>query len=606
MYVKDFKRYLDSRDLTKVPVDCLAYPSKNCIIYKGVVHRRLGIANDGNDPTEDSPVIGEYVWKDQVGGGIRPLKAWNTSLQMKYNDKWITIYTGIDANAENVRFARWLDSTGSIIKKRLYFVDGSDSIHEWNGAIATVSSVAGQDITISGVKTLLQLGFDAGTAVAITIVKFDGNGDYVSQSNYTYTDDCTDQILHIDTAISPSLTAGDLIIATPIEHTSTLSGVLKDDLYTYKNHLGIGSIQSNAVYFSSIETPLDYTVPVPASRTAISPFTIYLTGGNYTAMISRKDVLWISTADSWIKVTKTEQQNSYDEWVTIEDFEQPENNGALPFAVTKYKTDVIYMAQDKRLRRITTLELTGKDDTILLSDDIENLLLRLDTDNCRLYYLSRYIYICLPRESTLLMLDMVGDVDMGLAMFWQPPQTIPISHISIIDNVQYGHSNTNNETFEFFTGGDDLGSPISTMIASGLHGSSDRHDQIKHQRLGIDGRITTATDVTIIQKFEAEGKTAKFPTVIDGSKMKLFDVLDDVSYAMVPWATRSWAGADMEQVPYKRFFVFDTFDMVSWFEHQLLLEIEGKDKDFQLIGWSLDNQKSDQKVDSALFVQKTI
>lgn len=597
MYTNNYKKYIESRDPTKVPADHLTYPSKNCLIYKGVVYRRSGIENDGNAPTEDSPVIGEFVWKDQVGGGTRPLKAWASSLQLKYLGKWLTIYTGISATAENVRFERWLDTTGSIIKKRLYFVDGSDDIHEWNGAMATVSSVAGQDITISGSKTLLQLGFDAGTQTVI-IVKFNA-GVYVSQTEYTYTDDCTDNVLHIDTAISPTLSAGDLIIAKPIVHTTILSGILKDDLYTYKNHLGIGSLESNVVYFSSIETALDYTVPAPASRTATSPFTVYLKD-NYTSMISRKDVLWISTSDTWIKLTKTEQQNSYDEWVTIEDFEQPENNGSLPFATAKYKSDVVYMSSDSRLRRITTLELTGKDDTILLSDDVENTLQRLDLSNCRLYFLSRYLYICIPVESTLLMLDMVGDVDMGISMFWQPPQTVPISHISIIDNVQYGHSNSNNETFEFFTGGNDLGTPITTIIAQGY--SSANQNLRKHSRIGVDGRITTATVGTLTQYFEVDGSKTSATTEIDGGTMKLFDIKDDVSLAIVPWATRSWSASDMVTTNFKRFFLFDTFDSVSWFEHRVVIDITGKDVDFQLFGVGINDEASSSKIDSALFI----
>lgn len=607
MYLNNFRKYVESIDVSKVSKQDLTFPSQNFFFNKGTLVAREGIEQDVTDATTDTGILGEYTWKDQKGGE-RAVRAFVEGgagyLQLKLNEVagWINIYDDINPDTLRVRFATWLDSTSTIIKKRLYFVDGSDSIHEWNGAVATIASIAGDDVTIAGSKTLLQLGFDSGATVDLKIVRFETDGTVKDITDYQYNDDCTDGVLHLTS--TPTLTpiAGDLIIATPKEHTTVLSGVIKDDIWTYKNHLLLASLTSEAVYASSIETPLDYVIPVPASRTAISPFTIYLTG-NYTAMISRKDKLWISTADEWIKVTKTADQNQYDQWVDIENFEQPERNGALPFAVAKYKTDVIFLSQDKKLQRITTLEITGQDDLMLLSDDVEDLLLRLDLDEARLYYDSRYVYITVPRESKLLMLDMIGFPELGLGAFWQPPQTIPISYIQRINGVRYGHSNSQNITFTLFSGTEDLGAPIESIFAFGFFGDKDRHNLMQFSHFGIDGRINERTIAKVTHAFESDSMKGEFQTVIDGGKIKLYSIPEDVNWGFM-WALRAWAGGDLVTKTLKRFFTFDKVEAVSWFEYRPIIKVSGKYNEFHILGLSWNIDQSTRKKDDALFISK--
>lgn len=607
MYLDFFKRYVDSVDVTKVQSSDITFPSKNCIIYKGKIYMRDGITNDGTLPTENQGIIGEKTWKDQKGGE-RALKSFITNagkcvLQLKTIYGWITIYDAMSPTALRIRFETWLDTVSTVIRKRLYFVDGTDAVYQWTGAVATVASIAGGDVTIAGTKTLLQLGFDAtGATLPLKIARFTA-GVLTEITDYTYTDDCTDKILHLTTTPTLVPQAGDLIIATPIKNTTTLVGTLKDDLYTYKNHLGIGALANNRVYFSNSVTALDYTIPIPTSRTALSPFSIDLTG-NYTAMSSRNNILWISNQDDWIKVTKTETQMSNDMWVNIEAFEQPERSGALPFAIAKYKSDLIFLSQDKKLQRITTVELTQRDDLMLLSDEVEDMLLRYDMTECRVYFYSRYIFITLPVESKLLMLDMIGFAEQGVGAFWQPPQTIPISHIQIIDGVRYGHSNARNETFTLFSGGADLKNDIEMVIAFGYISDKNKHEQTQFTRFGLDGRINEQTSVKVDHYFETDGAKRKYDTTVDGAKIRLFDIQDDPSWGNYPWGTRALAGADLVSQSLKRFFVFDKIEAVSWFEYRPTFTILGQNKEFHLLGISLDNDKSTRKVDSTLFISK--
>lgn len=613
MIVKDFKGYIEGLDISKIPLDRLAYPSKNVLCIKGKAYVRPGLKNDGFAAFGTTKISAEYVFKDAKGGS-HALRTCGINLQLKKNGQWFTIYSGIDADALRVRFATWVDGNGSIIKKRLAFVDGSVNIHQWSGAVAEVASIATATITIAGDKTLLQLGFDPGNAANqhVLIVRFAGDGTVSDITDLQHDDDCTDQALHLTSTPSLTPAAGDLVIALPVAYAN-ISGFLKDDIYTYKNHLVVTSLESTSMYFSHIETfavasGWTYAVPAAASRTALTAMQLEL-DGNYTAMISRKNVLWVSTADKWFKMTKLNDINAYDQWIEIEDFPQAERKGSLPFAVANYKGDMVFMSQDHTLQRVSTVEILGTDSLELLSDEVEDLLLRLDMTEIRLYYESRYIWIVCPADSTVLLLDMVGDASLGIDKMWNTPQIVPVTCMSNIDGVRYGHHSTRAETFEMFSGTNDLGVPIEAIIAFG-YGSGDNQLGYKaHERIGISGRISPVTKTLVEQFFETDGAKAQDSFTIDGETATTYDLPDDVSWGAVPWASRSWGGADMDTTALKRFYAFSKYDAVSYFEHRPVFTItsrtvEAREVEFQLLAWSIDQRESKEAVGEDLYIER--
>src|SRR3990167_7038153 len=113
------------------------------------------------------------------------------------------------------------------------------------------------------------------------------------------------------------------------------------------------------------------------------------------------------------------------------------------------------MAQDKRLRRIITLEVLGIDDIELISDQIDGLLDRLELEDIRIYYHQRYVFVISAGEGVTLMLDIIEGE-------YMPPQEIGMSCMIIIDGLRYGHSNSRNETFELFSGRNDLDGQIAS------------------------------------------------------------------------------------------------------------------------------------------------
>jgi hypothetical protein len=603
MIATNFQGYIEGADVTRIPVQNLAYPSKNVIVSKGKITTRGGLVNDGVAATVSEAIHSEFVWKDALGG-VRPIRCHGQSVQVKYNNKWYTIYESLDSDTVRVFFATWVDNNDSIIRKRLFFVDGSTAIYQWNGAIAEVESYDSDVITLDIEGTALQEGFDdgTGTSQSVRVFSLDGDGAVDDTSDYVYNNDASGDTLSLTTTPDPVPVAGDVVIAGVKKFADEVSSAFDlDFIYSFQNHVVVGNYNSVNLYFSHIETydhgtGLDFTMPAAGSRTALTPIFFQL-DGNITALISRKNVLWVSDKDDWYKVTKTIEVNAYGLWVDVEKFETGENKGALPMAVTKYKGDLIYVAQDKTMQRISTVEVLGTDEIRQISDDVEDLLDRVDMDDVRIYYLERAIYLICPQDSTMIILDLVEG-------YFQPPQIMPINCMSVISGVKYGHHNTENQTYTLFSGRDDLGTDIEAVIAFGYQAGDHQFKYKKHTMFGVSCRMTVDTIVSVDTYFEENGAKTLQSIEIDGSVVKKFTTDDDVSWATHPYAERSIGGADMVVQDLARVTVFDKNSAIAYFDFRPVFTISGSKNEFHLLAWYIDQKKSERKVGNDLFIEK--
>jgi len=600
MIITDYKGYIEGTDITKIPVQYLAYPSKNVLVHKGKISTRGGLVNDGVAADVTEAVHSEYVWQSALSGTI-PIRVHGQTVQVKYNSKWYTIFTALDSNVTRVFFATWVDANGSIIKNRLFFVDGSATLYMWTGFIADVASYAANVITISGTDTLGQLGLDAGNVTTQTILHYAGTA--TTGTEYTYSNDPTaGQDITLDTTPSPVPVADDVVIAKPIAYANTISSAFPlDFIYSYKNHAIVGNYGSVNLYWSHIvtfvlATGLDFTMPAVANRTAATAIFMQL-DGNVTALTSRKNVLWVSDAHSWYKIVKTETQNAYDLWVDVEKREFGELKGALPMATAKFADDIIFVAQDKTVQRLTEIDVIGKDEIQNISDSVEDLFTRLDLSDIRVYYLTRAIYFVLPIESTLIMLDIIEE-------YFQPPQTIPINCISVIDGIKYGHHNAENQTYKLFSGRNDLGSPYEAVIAFGYTNGDHNFRYKKHTTFGVSCRLTANTKVLVEQFFEENGAKSTSQFTIDGSLVKTYAIDDDVSWATHPYAERSWGGADMVAEELRRAIVFSKFTAIHWFDFRPIFTMSGSEQEFHLLAHYFDAVASERGIGNDLFVSK--
>jgi len=612
---KNFLGYREGADIATIPPEYLTYPSQNCLIYKGAVQTRGGTTNDETAATGTSGIHSEHVWPDSKSGE-HGLRCFSTYLQLKKNDRWFTIYSGLVSTVTRVRFASWVDGNGSVIKKRLFFVDGGTTIHEWNGAVGEVASYNGGTNTAtldSAAATALLRGFDdgSGTPQTAIVVRFDANGDVIGTEEKTYTNNCSTNTIVFSGALTNAPAAGDLIVAKPIAN-SLLTSFAKDDIFCFPvtNHVVVTNLDSGEIYGSHSATyPLSFTVPVPASRTAATAFFLTLPG-NIQAIVSRSkgntesqpETVWFSTEDSWYKIMPLSAASTITgHWFEIQDLPLPPRSGALPFMVANYKNDIVFLSQAQELQRIQTLELAGRDELSLLSEEVDGLLSRLDFDGGDMKYDARYIWITAPNDTTVLMLDMIGDPARGIPQFWNPPQILACSCISVIDGVRYGHSSVADETFTLFSGDSDLGIELQATIALGTSSSSETFLQyLTHTRLGISGKKSTTTTCEVKQYFETDG--AKATDTVSLADITTYSVPDDPSFAMVPWASR--AVADLVSLTQRRFFAFVQYNAVSYFEHRVILTIAGEAVSFTLFAIDTDVTSSQEGIGNNLYITR--
>lgn len=137
------KGYVHNREITNLDGQWLIKGSKNSLIFnKERVDSRRGMTLIGAAKTKNKGTVSSYDWYNSKG-------KW---LSIKINDKIPYVYYGgayipfgASLTSDRLNFAPWWDSAEII--DRLLFVDGSDKIYSWSGAIAEVASVTTNTIT---------------------------------------------------------------------------------------------------------------------------------------------------------------------------------------------------------------------------------------------------------------------------------------------------------------------------------------------------------------------------------------------------------------------------------------------------------------------------
>jgi len=592
MQVREWQGYQEGQDASKLLAEFLTYPTSNVLIFKNKAYKRPGITVFGAVHDADDKIHGEFVWKD-AGAGEMAIRTQAQEVEVwldpfKTGAGWVSIFDALDADVQRVRFATWIDANGSIIHKRLFFIDGSEDLYQWNGAVGVVASVSGDDIILESGKSAEALGFDDGSGTAQTVI--------INGTEYTYDNDPTAQTLAL-TSTPTGVTAGDLVIAKPTVSTTTLTGFNKDHIHTFKNHVMIGSLNSVACYFSHIQSyPLDFTVPAPASRTASTPFFITL-DGNLTASVERNNRLWLSTADDWFKVEKLDAKNAFDLYVEVEKDDTTEKNGAMPYAVSTYKGDTVFIAQDKTIQMITDLELIQSDTLKLISDQIVGLLSRIDMTEARVVVNDRYIYIICPAEPMLLMYDTVDG-------FWQPPQVIPLGLMSVIDGRLVGHSNSRNESFTMFSGRQDMGVDFSATFALPYIDHDNEFAYNMYTKSGISGRCNESAQIEWKTLYFTDETERERIRTTKGTDMKLVESSDDASWGSLPLAQTPYAG----EIPavgsdVRRFNLFDSKASGSYFEFRPIITVTGEGAEFQLLSFMVQQTTASRKVGNDLYIR---
>lgn len=238
-----FRGYESNSEPTNIDADqhlVFVAPSKNCrITAEGVAVSRSGIEALGSSAGDS--IVSAYTWNNNRNVQLM-LNSTQDKLRVFYDGDYREILTVANGNFS---YAEWWDNTN--LRDVLLFVEGTNSVYSWAGAIAKITAVSTTDITI-GVSTFVA-GFKVGDVVTI-----DG-------ADYTIMSILSDTEMRLNAA--PGAVT-DVYVYSKVASTSLFAyTILLDPSSAPTSHTGISlyndfgftfdtlAVEDNAVYYGS-------------------------------------------------------------------------------------------------------------------------------------------------------------------------------------------------------------------------------------------------------------------------------------------------------------------------------------------------------------------
>lgn len=330
--------------------------------------------------------------------------------------------------------------------------------------------------------------------------------------SYTYTGgESTDTLTGL-TAF-PAVTAGDAVwqeatqLTLPAAITTPFPLFYPDLIGVQLNMVFIASTKSQMVFASKGTDYTNWTVTTP--RAAGDPVQQPLTSGPATCIVpidSSSDVLnaintlvFGSGIDAFDQIDFRMSQDNSAELLRIIRYRTAAGMGLIAKdAICSIKNDTVYISREPGIGSLSKSGLEGADGHPI-TDPIKNDFDTYDFTNAHIVYFKRALYIALPAEGLVLIYDM-------MRRLWQPPQTIPVSRFSIIDDEIYGHSSVLNETYKLFVGTDDNGVAIAQVARFAYNNGGTRGRLKNMTEYWTDGYITAngELDYTVFFGFNGE------------------------------------------------------------------------------------------------------
>lgn len=497
-------------------------------------YTRLGPANSAL-----TPITSGFRWDTSTGikhpqriyNGV--LESYLTTVDSVAINAWAQIY-GSFSTTGRVRAAQqggvvtpWYDATEGIDLELL--VQGDDSVFEWNGAVAVVASIGAATITKAGTDTFAQARFYHTRNKVVRCVR--------TGTDYTYTGgESTTTLTGFGTTVG--LVAGDILVqkVVTIAQGSVTSGWpagrTNDVAYVFQNQLCIGSFNDPIVYISKNTAYANYAYSTPriagegALLTLNNPIRALNSLGAYLLAFAGPDTIFRADYQQ-VAVGAT-----LAETLNVQKFDVGTNKGALnQESVISTGNQLAYLTNEVAVRTISNIQnLTGIDPKTL-SDPIKpDFDAETWTDAGGVFYKNTLEFYA-PASSKLYMLNYSMDPNGRVERYWNPPQILPITALTIFDagsgEFLYGHSNAVPETYLLFDGlsdGQYANMDVADKIAIHAIAKFAYDDMGKPERLktfdeyAVKGEITPNTpDLLLSLDYDFEGYTQFVQRTINGT-----------------------------------------------------------------------------------------
>lgn len=401
------------------------------------------------------------------------------------------------------------------------------SVGNGTGCTINITSFENNSITLSGSKTVAELGYDTSGNLVI-------NG-----TTYGYGLISGNTFISVDS--NPSLEPVNSVIIQPVITTSNTPdpNFTNDFIRVLQTQLFVGSYTSNKIWISADGTTVggDFTHFTNSNDLVPGDADFAILDSPPTGMIARSGSMYISGGISdWYQVTPNTPLpvslatgvGSNRQYVITEVVKLPGTglSGALAHEfITIVGNNIVYISQDNQLRTIGSFRNIFDTKFPVLSQLVREDLLNENFTGGHIFASGDFIYITAPLNSRHWMFQTRESIseegNITAERIWHPPQISGISRFEVINGILYGNSNINPmlyqiwDTEQWYDDAPD-GSQLpyecvaafAYMHLSNKGGKSYRRQgKIDFDKIYIEGYIGTGTPLYGKVYFDYQGST---------------------------------------------------------------------------------------------------
>lgn len=539
-----FAGYNARSDQTILTPNILIAPSQNVVINTaGRVSFVKGYALDGTGSTViDSGILSNFDFVN-FKGDVRNLRAGfltsagnDGKLQYRYLDasgnvNWVTLMAALT----NVRlsYTEYWDTTALV--KDVLWVDGSNNIFAWNGAVTTFASATATTVTKQGTKTWAQEGFAQTGTRSIVI-----NGVVATYSGGEGTQTLTGVSVDFSANL-PGAIIHQAPITTALSSMTAILATLNPSVIGCgrRNQVYVGSSTSNNLYISKVNSYTDYSfttpvrvvgegalIPLDAAPTVFIPLEMRTDSNAYDMYISEGLGTWaVIRMTLSADLTKETLEHIRMKTAPL----QGAKSGRL---VTKMKNHIMFLGNDNVANFLGYLSYQYVPETVDFSYPIIDDMNSYDLTDGSIYYNKNYAYLAVPKAGVIRVYNMtdqtkqttsslrgIEDIDVdNQPWFWEAPITFPLAGFYYTpDKGLCGHSYTTSESYNLFTGGSLNGQQIDYNATFAFDDKGDRTQSKASDEIWVEGYIKQNTQVTVTVSGDLDSFRSSQSRIIDGS-----------------------------------------------------------------------------------------
>lgn len=602
--------YHAREDPTTLPPNTLVSPSMN-VINNTANRLQLvkGYTLDGpGSVVIDSGILSNYDFTNFTGtvrnlrAGFMTSAANDGKLQYRYVDStgtvtWINLLTSL--TSITLSFCDYWDNTNLI--KYVLWVDGSNNIYSWNGAVSTFASGTATTVTLQGTKTWQQLGYTATGSITIGGVTATYSGGYATTTLTGVSVDFSATTIGAEIHQTPVTTALSSMTAILSTFGPTVIGCGR------ANQVYLGSSSSNNLYISKVNNYIDYSFTSPV-RVAGEGDLISMDAPpvKFIAQEVHGDDqsydMWISTGlSNWSIIRSTLSSDNSKEALQFIRLKNAPLQGAMTEKLcSKMKNHIIFVGNDHVINALGYISYQYVPVMQDLSYPIINDTNSYDFTDGSIFYHKNFIYIAVPKSGLIRIYNMTNQteetysnynpqesIDPKQPFYWEAPIGYPISGFYVVNGDIYGHGYNTSESYKLFTGGSFNGQDITANASLAFDSKGDRTQSKGSNEVWVEGYIKQNTILNTFINEDLDAFQVQQGVTINGNDNTIVGYGGGGnSLGDTPLGDQPLGGSqNISSALPAWFHVVKTYNQNSYYLEQISFQTKGVDLQWELITW---------------------